>query len=478
MSRWSRLGIGLLLAFWLTRLLGIGIFPPFVDEAFHINFGRNVAATGPLMHAEEGRQLVIWWFMAFQAGANASIWVARVASLLVVMLGAAAFLALGRLLAGAWGLILAGGVLLFSPYHMFFDRIALADPASNALALTGVYFSARLLRRCDLRDAALAGLTLFLAFGAKVSALPYLAVPLAAVLTLKPHSRTRQESLRWTTVALGLGGSLALVWTAVLTGRGHNPFFYLLSGTGGTENPLARILNRIPPNIETNMHNLLGFFGPALLVALFGGLLVLIWQRRWFLPLLVSLPWAVYWLNNRPDTRHLMTPVSLLLLAGVVVLADWLARRPRSVQVATLGVMVAVGLALWLPFVLLPAADLRLPPADFHQYISSEASGSGIAEVIADLQGRQPQRVYGLMANCLSLEFMTLGELPVACPNINPNGATLPELTALLRENRQPGYYAVVEAIDYVPQDTPGTLVLTVERPGDGPVLRIYDLSP
>ena len=55
---------------------GLTAFPPFVDEAFHINFGRVVLRMGPLARSEEGRQFVVWLYILFGAQANAPLWIA------------------------------------------------------------------------------------------------------------------------------------------------------------------------------------------------------------------------------------------------------------------------------------------------------------------------------------------------------------------------------------------------------------------
>lgn len=51
-------------------------------------------------------------------------------------------------------------------------------------------------------------------------------------------------------------------------------------------------------------------------------------------------------------------------------------------------------------------------------------------------------------------------------------------LTSLMERNRRDGTFAVLERGNYVPETAPGELVAVIERPGDGPELRIFDLSP
>jgi hypothetical protein len=458
-------------------MINIESFPPFVDEATHIQFGRNVAEIGPLMHANEGRQLYVWWLMLFQAGASAAFYVSRVASLLVVMVGSAAFLGLGRLFSGSWGMICSTIVLVLSPYHHFFERLALADPSSSALAIVGVYFSARLVRRISIYDAILAGLSLFLAFGFKVSALPYLVAPLVAVLTLKSTERSWRHYFKWGSASLTTGIFLAIVWVLILAGRGQNPVFHLLRGTADGSDVARSILHRIPINISNNIDNLNGFFEPALLFVLFATLMLLVWRKHLFLPTLVLVPWTIFWLNSRPDTRHLMIPVTLLLLASAAYVGKWVANRQRGLQFMVTGALAIVSLLLWLPFAV-NGPQYELAESDFRQYVASEGSGFGLDALAGFLRAQQAERVYGLMANCRSLELLLLHEVPIICPDMNPNGSSVPDLTSLVHEMRKEDYLVVVESIHYVPQTIPGKLIFELDRPYGGPGFRILDIEP
>src|SRR5690606_10220357 len=148
----------LLLFFWASRLIALDVFPPFVDEVFHIDFAREVIDEGVLAHSDEGRQLTIWWYTLFQPYTNSgAVYVARIATVLAVLPGLAAAIAIGRSLAGQVAAILAGLIYTFGTCHMFFERMALADPVSNALVIVAVAVTCRLTRRVNWFDAILAG---------------------------------------------------------------------------------------------------------------------------------------------------------------------------------------------------------------------------------------------------------------------------------------------------------------------------------
>ena len=94
------------------------------------------------------------------------------------------------------------------------------------------------------------------------------------------------------------------------------------------------------------------------------------------------------------------------------------------------------------------------------------------------MQAYGAREVFGLLSNCQGLRLVTGDGIEVSCPRINPNGQDVGALTSLMERNRRDGTFVVLERGSYVPETAPGELVAVIERPGDGPELRIYDLSP
>lgn len=483
-SFWQPFFIGLLLVglFWLTRLPGVETFPTFIDEVFHINFGAHVLESGPLAHAEEGRQFTVWWYMAFQAQAAAPIWVARVATLLPAVIGFAAFLGIGKLAAGLGGMIAAGILFLFSPYHLFFDRLALGDPISAACVSLAIYFAFRLSRRVVLRDAVLTGLALFLAVGTKISALPFFCVPVIAALTLRPKHATDRNRWLWCGLALAVGGVLTLAYLGLLFWRGYDPFFYLAPASVIQDGHVATetLLTRIPRNIDVLVELFSYYFGVPGLVLSLAGVGYLLIRRRWFLPLILITALMILWLSQRQASRHLYVPISLLLLISALAFSFFLQSLPRKGRIF-LSVIALVGVGVWvvqswLPFFMRPPLEWPLAPIDEIEYMKAEGGGFGLGEVKAYLDDEPVSRVIGILANCDALKWMS--DFAVECPRVNPNGEDIPALEALMEANRAEGVYVVLEEGNYVPASAPGHLLTVIERPFDGPTLSIYDLTP
>ena len=479
------IGCALLLALWFTRLSVIDDFPPFLDEAVHIYYSETAAGGSPIAYGEDGRQFTIWLYALFQSHSGEPIFTARVVTALVTMAGFAALVAAGGLLAGQMGAVFTGLLLLASPYHLFFGNLALADPVSAGLAMVGLYFAARLTRRAGLLDAALCGAALFLAVGAKVIALPLFVVVPAAALLMPRRGQSWAQRIRWAAVALAVGLGLTAAYLTGLYLFGYNALTYVLDGAGGPAgDPLAALtalssqMAHRALRVAEDVGSYVSAGGLALL--LLGALLLAV--RRWrFLPVVLVVSTAAYLASSRVETRHVIAPVSLLLLCGGVALAELLKKLPRGFTIAALAGISAAGLLLWLPFASAVKHDpvsLPLPENDYAQYIASDASGLGLEELRAELEALRPREVIALIANCQGLRYLALGTVPVTCPALNPSGANVPVLLELLESRRTPGVYAVLEAIPYAPAWAPGKLVTTLTFPIPRPAFAIYDLAP
>jgi hypothetical protein len=485
-QKWTLvIGCGLIFCLFVSHLIGIDTFPPFIDETIHIHGGEQAANQSILANANLGRQFTMWWMMIFQAHQGSPIWVGRVATLLAVLPGVAALMGMGRLAAGNWGMTLAGLIYLFSSYHFFFGRLALADPTAASATFIAIYVAYRLSRRYRISDAVITAFFLFIAVGVKISALPYLGVPIAAALTLRPVKYTWRKQVQWGMVALGTAIVLVLAYILGLRVFKQDVFSnsvsYALTNRGGAAASTLLDAGRILNNIRFTLDILTAYLGTPVVVISLLSILILLIRRRWYVPLCAIAPLAIIWINQIQESRFLFAAAALLLLSMALVLAEFLRRQGRIIQIISLGLMLSWGVAQWLPFVRAAGnnpVDLTLPTADFAQYVRSDASGFGLPDVRAVLRERQPTLVIGLLANCQGLRFLALHDFTMSCPNLNPSGEDIDELAAMLDENRAAGVYVVLEQLPFVPSRANGDLIAVVERPDDGPTLSVYDLTP
>jgi 4-amino-4-deoxy-L-arabinose transferase-like glycosyltransferase len=460
--------------FALTRLWQLGLFPPFLDEMIHVYWGERILQTGPLAFADEGRLLTTWLMIAFQAQEATGIWLARVAVVLVGMVGFAGALSIGRLLAGRTGLIVTAVLLLCSPYHFFFERLALADTTAGAIALLGVAFSLRLIRREAQRDALFAGISLALAVGLKLTTLVYLVVPVIAVLTLRP------KAWRWLLTYVLTAGALVGGFLALLVWRGYNPFALIFTHNSDTSS--GRLFQNILSNLSVFAESSAAYWTVPFMILAGGALVYLCWKRRFFLPLGFVIPLAGLLISQRQSARYWFTVETLLL---VLLVGAW-GQLPMAVQRKAQWPVLA-GLGLWLAVVFTPFAwpfyadanAVRLPQGDMMEYVISDASGYGI-QAILDQVPADAQSVIGILANCQALRYLAAETVPVTCPRLGTQGQDIDAIAALLEAAQQEtGVYVVYEDTPYAPprEALVAEWLATVERPQGQINLHLYALS-
>lgn len=472
------LALALLLAFFLSRLIAIDRFPPFLDEMLHVRQAELSQQASPFTYTAEGRLFTLWWYMLFEPYRAAPVWLARTATLLAVLPGFAAVIGLGRLAVGSLGVLFAGLSYLFSTSNFFFERLALADPISASAILVAVYFAYRLSRRAHAGDAILTGLALFIAVAAKATALPFLGIPLAAAWALRPPGPPRRANLRWLAIALACSLGLVAVFALALRVRQYTPFGFIELYNSQATRPL---LERTLSNITLFAQWFLTYTGVFVFILLLVALVGSIMRRKFYLVLCLLGPALTFWINDRQFTRYFAALTVIFLLIGALFLAHSVQKQRRSFQLVSLVFVFAWGMVQWLPFAwagYTAPVQLALPPNDYAEYIAGDASGFGLLEIRDILRDQQPNEVIGILANCASLHYLALGQFDVNCPPLNPNGQEVENLRQLIANSRRAGVYVVLEPLPYAPDHIPGLLVDTVDRPGNRSSLSIYRLEP
>ncbi len=476
--RYLLFGIALLLIFWGIRLWQIKAFPPFIDEAVILQFAEDVLNSGPLAHASSARQLLIWWLLPFQPTVTLSLTVARIAVLLSVMPGFAAAIAISKRMGTTRAALLTALLILFSTHLHFFQRMALADTLSSSFILVSIYMVLRLKTRASWRDIVLYAVAIWAAVAAKVSALPYLGLPVAAAFALPFTNRFWKIKLRWLLIAFISGVGLAGGFVLFLVLRGYNPF---MAYQRYTPQVTQGLVERFFQNVDFTTTLFAEYMGIGLFTFSLASVFILLWRRRFYLPLALIGPLVPIWTSNWQRGRFYMATMLVLLLCTALVL-DWLLRHfPRRAQYGAISLLAAALLLQWLPFAYAAIdnpANLSLAIADYREYIVSDAAGVGIDETISILHDNHAQRVIGLLANCQGLRYRAQGDPEVICPTLDFSGNNWPQLIQQIDDVRGEGVFVVIEDSPYVPPAVGGVFIAEVKRPEERANLRIYDLSP
>lgn len=491
---WHRtfwLATALLLLFAALRLLDILHFPIFIDEVVHVDWADDVYALRPLTGAANGKLFGLWWMALFALEGDQAVLLARTATVLFALLGAALVYRLGASLAGQGAGLLALLLYAAQPYGIFYDRMALVDSYILPWALGCVWFCLRWLRWGRRFDALAAGVCITGAVLAKATGIMLAALPLLALLLLPSTKRwaARLGGVSWIAGAFAVTSSAVYV---LLLWRGYAYFNTATTvvGTSATDSLWARL----PRNISTMWAIDTAYYSIPFLLAGIILALALLWLRPrigafLLLALLVPLGGLLAF-ADKMSARYFQFHTPFLILLVAVGIHAVYTRLPRARNLL-IGLALLWCIAFALPFFtryLTDPAALMLPPLDREEYITSEGSGFALAEVADFLrtqaQPEQPGVVIGLIANCPALDSLIPASTPlrVECLVLQLDGTHQAAMIARVQTLGALGtpLWLVYEDLPYTDLRGLGAAeppLATFSRPTDGVPIAIYRLS-
>lgn len=428
------LTVGLLWLLWAVRAHSILALPIFVDESLHMMRAQVVYDFTDAKASILPAKLLLYYYLGlFRLQDVGGAWVARQAVALLAPLGAALTLALTRQLFKRWSAgLLAMAFYGLMPFMLFFERMALADTFVMLFGLAFALLSVRLARQPSPRHAAYAGVAFGVALLAKLTALPWAALPLVAMWCF---GRISWRNL----VIVGAVSGLFLVPSVLYMAYQeiNPPDAKVESVEQDLFVPSANSrFDQIRANVETYAEASRALFSLPFLLILFG---VGAWQLYrtpravGFLLTFTLILWAFITLTAaRPSTRYLVTGVpALLIIAAAGV--DSLMQRPQWPYRLAWGV--ALGLCgLWALYGLNflttawdDPAELPLAERDIWEYYQNSASGYGLREAAHDLPNLErldqhpsgaPIPVIGFVGACHTLRWYLPADsgVQLACP--------------------------------------------------------------
>lgn len=385
-------GVLLLVLFCATRLPALEALPLHNDEGLHLRRAVEVWDLHPFFDISDGK-IINHWPIAALYPQNAPVFVGRIPTILVSLLGLAAGYALLVHVVGFGAALLGAVFWITSAYLFFFERIAFSDSQAGALIVIAVYFAVRLRKTGTLGDAILTGLAFSAAVLFKFTAAPYV----LTILILLDWRDLRRSARHLLVMAI-VGAVCFAVPLAYLLLTGRDFFGIALewvAGGGGGDTTFAQNLMRFG-------EQLFGFGVPASILALMllggliGALLIpkLGWRLclAWLAPLLIILI-----LGNDIQPRHY---VVALPLAAILAGAGWgywgsADKLPMRLTATPLrvggGVFALVLLLAFLPFALTAYRDpaaLPLPDLVRRAHITEFSAGYGLREAVWDFPNK------------------------------------------------------------------------------------------
>jgi len=381
--------LAVLLLLWASRLAALETLPLHNDEGLHLTRAVEVWNLHPFWAIADGK-IINHWPIALFYPQHAPVFVSRIATVFIAVIGLAAGYALVRRRWGQGAALLAGILWLTNPYLFFFERLAQSDAEAGALVVVTLWAGLRLAERGRRVDAALTGLALAAATLFKFTAAPFALMVAVVVLWWGSQTwRRRFEGL----LIIGLVGAACFAVPLVYVGQRGGDFAVALGWLGGGSGDRLAAAGR---NLATLWDQLTGFgvFPWPGVAALALGLIALTrWRRKpdgrpgavLVLSLLLP-PAAIVLLSSQVEPRHFVVALPLALTLAGAGLGDLLRRTPDG----RVRVMVATGLAIALAAAFVPFAGtaytdpggLPLPDRAFHQYVVDHSAGFGLREAV------------------------------------------------------------------------------------------------
>lgn len=374
----------LLLILWAVRVSALDALPLHNDEGLHLTRAVEVWNGHPFWDISDGKIVNHWLIAAFYPR-QSPVFVSRVATVFVSLIGLAAGYALARRLSGDWGAGLAAALWIGSPYLFFYERLALSDAEAGALVVVAAWLTVRLAQREQ--GAILVGLALGTAALFKFTAAPFaLMVAVIVLLTGSVPLKRKVTHLAYAALAAAVCFIPPLVYIVL---RGSDFFSVALGWVGvssGQDQP-AFTANTARLWAQLTGYGTLGW--TALLLGSLACLLILSPQGR-ILLLAASLPLLVMLVFGREVLpRHFVVVLPIMLILSGVGLGLLVGRLDEARERWTFG---GVAVAI-LTFGLFPFARtaytnpgaLTLPREDVHQFITDHSAGFGLREAVQNL---------------------------------------------------------------------------------------------
>lgn len=469
------LAVGLIFVAFVIRAHAIEALPPFNDESLHIRRAEKILVERDVS-LTPFKLLVYYWIALFRPDRIHSIFIGRTAVSLFALIGLAGTFATARILFGRLAGTLALVLAAFSPFMIFFDRLAFADPLTSALAILVVWMSVRIARygRCNVGqcpESIWTGLLCTLVVLSKTTGLPFLAMPIMAVLAFgtgeKPSRFDFSYLKSWVLNRLR-AYQKPLKRVYITFGITFAPFMLHVLERAVSAQPVMIVNNNLvlglaedrPPlrifleNLETVWNVNWILHSPVLWMTFLAVLVFMIRRRPYETVYLVSaviLPWGMsIVLGAELSTRYLtlgILPLLVLLAGGLATIGmrtfDF-GGQTLSLRPIVMGLVGIWCLGFAIPFIDKAwnnPTELNLPSRDEWEYFTNFSAGYGLvdaADAIEKLPVSEPSHrvnVYGLVGSCHQMrlyldnaEEQDDGRVWLTCPNYGWQGELLMEV--------------------------------------------------
>lgn len=519
---WLWLAVALLLLGWAVRAHAIEALPPFNDESHHIRRAELVYGFSDAdLSLTPGKLLSYYWLGLFGAERLDAIFIARTATALFSMLGLAGVFATAKYLFGQRAGIIALFLASFSPFMIFFDRLALTDPLTASLSIWLIWASIIAVQKNPqtwrhpwaIGVGGLSGLVVM----AKLLGLPMIGVPFIAVLIYGDRvlwQGYHPDQIKQWLIAKWRTYKTLLITVYSIFGLMFAPSILYILGRAIFDGELVPIVNnnlingaaeeKSPPQVVWDNLHTLGethwiLHSPVLCLVMLATIGWTLYKREkhgLYLLGSIALAWSLsIFLAAELSTRYL----TLGVLPLVVLVAGSLNQLLRKLPVSGRA-LVGGGLMIWFLIFALPFArtawrqpsNLNLPERDRWEYFSNFSSGYALvpsAQDIEQLPRSEPSgrvNIFGLNGSChqMRLYLDEHGPVWLTCPNFGWQGEYMDEVNDKIQERMatETIVYLLVEPdlsfTDLSVIEVDWELIRRYSRPFDGMKVELYRVYP
>ena len=379
----------LLLFLWGTRIVSLEALPLHNDEGLHLTRAVEVWNLHPFWEIRDGKIVNHWLIAAFYPQSE-PVFVGRIATVFVAMLGFAAGLSVGHSLGGIFGMCAVGLLWLQSSYLYFYERLVFSDAEAGALVVLALWASLHLAGNGTVRNAALLGFCFGLALLFKFTAAPFALSIAILVLSFSAYPVARRLSLL--TISALTVAVMFVVPVGYLLLRGNNMFSIALGWIGGGSGSARE---GVLANLARFWETWYGFDSVLALGVPAAAFLFLFANRKrvWF-GLTAFLPFLVIVVFGREVLpRHFVVVLPALFIfvgsvAGAVIRRLWNAPSKYAALITRLAAITVLVLALgYSGLRALTASDplrIRVPADVIAEHFTDHSAGYGLREAVLD----------------------------------------------------------------------------------------------
>lgn len=389
----------------ITRLINLDKFPIFTDEGIYIHWAKIAwhDATWRFISLTDGKQPLHTWGMIpfLKLFPNNSLLAGRLFSVATGFTALVGVFTLLYYLFGKKAAFYGAFFYIFTPYFLFYDRMALIDSAVNSGAIWIFFFSILLVRTLRLDIALLFGIVSGVSLLAKSSSKMFVALSLfAPVLFFDRAKKTLKGKIANFVFLYIIAGVIAVIMYNI---QRLSPFLHFVAEKNKTfvmtlgqflETPFRVVfanLSLIPIDVLWESAFILPLIGIAGLISLYKkdrGLFFyfLFWI---ILPYIVISFFAIV-----VYPRYLSFFASLFLLLA----SYFFSQQKNKKLVKGLLILFTFSIIYFDFTILFSHRNIPFPPVDREQYIEGVSAGWGIKEIVDFSRDKSSEKPVILLA--------------------------------------------------------------------------------